>query len=145
MQKPFNGSEWYNKMIESRTLEALRRENADAAARYEAMSREELLEVIRLRAEELGCVPSMTEVAGAAFIAERYGNWRTALREAGLGWPEGSPAMQHSRRYKAEYARQQEQYRAERAEKLQRRREKRLEREERKAAEAAAAEKPQEK
>ena len=139
--KPFNGSEWYNKTIEKRTLDALRAQDAETAAWYAAMSPEALLHVVRARAEELGHPPHMAEVAGAAAIAEVFGNWRSVLRAAGCGWPEGSAVLARTRRYREEYARQQELYRAERAEKLRRRREKRQEREERRAAEAEAREK----
>jgi len=56
---------------------------------YESFSDEELLDVLRLAADELGHNPSQKEVfyVYCAFIRKRFQNWPAALRKAGLKKP----------------------------------------------------------
>ena len=117
--KPFNGNAWYLKTMHIRTRDAL----AARDARFERMHgddrREQLLDFVRARAKELGCVPDLHEVTGAQMIIRRFGTWTAVLRAAGLPEQKRSCTLTQSERYKAEYARQQELYREEKRKKLE--------------------------
>ena len=53
-------------------------------AKYAAMSDEELLDVLRQRAAELGRLPIKEDVTGAAYFKQRFGPWPRILEQAGL-------------------------------------------------------------
>lgn len=56
---------------------------------YDSFTDEELLDILRLAADELGHVPSQREIfcVYRAYIRHRFTNWPTALRAAGLKAP----------------------------------------------------------
>ena len=56
---------------------------------YQSFSDEELLDILRTAAQELGHLPSQKEVfcVYRSYIRRRFTNWPTALRAAGLKAP----------------------------------------------------------
>lgn len=64
---------------------------AEGRGLYQSYSDEELLDILRGAAAELGRLPSQKEVfcVYRAFIRRRFVNWPTALRAAGLKAPKG--------------------------------------------------------
>lgn len=56
---------------------------------YASYSDEELLDILRDTANELGHIPSQREIfcVYRSFIRRRFGNWPSALRVAGLKMP----------------------------------------------------------
>jgi len=113
----FNGAIWYQQLIDKRTRAALRAQNAAFERDHAGDSDEQLLALVKARAEQLGHAPQMCEVAGAKFIAARFGSWTGVIRALGYQYSAGTRIYERSERYKAEYARQQAIYRAERREK----------------------------
>jgi hypothetical protein len=61
----------------------------DGRRLYHSFTDEELLNILRLAAEELGHAPSQKEVfcVYRSFIRRRFANWPAALRTAGLKAP----------------------------------------------------------
>ncbi|MBR6206436.1 MAG: hypothetical protein IKQ73_04660 [Oscillospiraceae bacterium] len=117
----FDGSAWYRREMDRRTRAVLKREDELAEAACAGEDACALLDRVRVRAEALGHAPQMNEVPGARAIAERFGGWQRVLHRLGCKYPAGSARMDRTHRYREEYDRQQELYRAERSEKKQRR------------------------
>lgn len=87
-------------------------------AKYAAMSDEELLDVLRQRAEELGRLPIKEDVTGAAYFKQRFGPWPRILEAAGL-----KPVSETHLRRKDKYKKKHTELRKRSAEKRRQRRE----------------------
>ncbi len=118
-QQHFNGYEWYRRKMEQRTRAVLKKQDETFERLHGEDSDEELLRHVHAVAKALGHAPQMCEVPGAQSVASRFGSWRAVLRRLGYAYPAGSPELVRSRRYREEYARQQELYRAERQKKIE--------------------------
>ena len=110
----FNGDEWFRKIVDQRTREALHRQEQEFLARHRNDSQEQLAAYVRARARELGHSPRAKEVTGSGFIIGRFGSWDKALAAARLRAPRGSPKLSRTDRYLAEYEHQAELFKAER-------------------------------
>ena len=55
-----------------------------AVEAYMKMTDEELLEMIRVKTEELGHVPTKHDIPGAFYIKSRFGPWPRVLEAAGV-------------------------------------------------------------
>ena len=119
--RQFDGSQWYLRIMDSRTRAALRQQDEEFIRQHADDTEEQLLAWVAYHADRLGHAPQMCEVPGAGMIGTRFGSWRAALRRVGHPAPEGTPELRRSRRYREEYARQQELYRAEKREKTEKR------------------------
>lgn len=117
----FKGDEWYNDLMARRTRAALLERNIEFERAHASDTNEELLQLVRARAQILGHAPQMCEVTGARMIAARLGGWSAVLLRLGYSRAEGTRILERSERYKAEFARQQKLYRAERREKNEKR------------------------
>lgn len=87
-------------------------------AKYAAMSDEELLDVLRQRAAELGRLPIKEDVTGAAYFKQRFGPWPRILEAAGL-----KPVSETHLRRKDKYKKKHTELRKRSAEKRRQRRE----------------------
>ncbi len=64
--------------------EEFSRREADFAKKHRDDSDEQLLQCVRLRAEELGRNPKKHEMIGFVYIKNRIGPWPVVLEKAGL-------------------------------------------------------------
>ena len=87
-------------------------------AKYAAMSDEELLDVLRRRASELGRLPIKDDVACAAYFKQRFGPWPRILEQAGL-----KPVSEQHLRRKEKYKKKHTELRKRSTEKRRQRRE----------------------
>ena len=132
----YHGSEKFNQMAEVRTYAALKEKHKKFAKEYEKASLSELLDYVRLCAEDLGHSPAMTEVIGGSFIAYRFEGWYEVIRRLGLPRPNTPPDSKRRKIYKDEYRRQVRLLKQENITKREKRKEAKEER-----AEAAKSEK----
>ena len=110
----FNGDEWFRKIVDQRTRDALYKQEQEVLAQHRNDTEEQLAAYVRARAKELGHSPRAKEVTGSRFIIRRFGSWDKALAAARLREPRGSPKLSRTDRYMVEYERQAALFKAER-------------------------------
>lgn len=87
-------------------------------AKYAAMSDEELLDVLRQRAAELGHLPTKNDIPGHEYFKQRFGPWPRILEAAGL-----KPVSETHLRRKDKYKKKHTELRKRSTEKCRQRRE----------------------
>lgn len=80
----FDGQNWYKQHIAKRTREALDEQDQAFAVRHAESTLNELACYLRRCAEHWGKSPAPIEIVGGSYIAERFGDWKDALRAAHL-------------------------------------------------------------
>lgn len=90
--KRFDGNAWYERYITARAAAALEEKEEAFPRLHAGDSGRELIQYVRRCAEEMGYTPTMKEVIGGAYIAQRFGGWPAVLREAGLAADHACPA-----------------------------------------------------
>lgn len=95
-------------------------EESYVIARYKLMSDEELYDVLRMKAEELGRLPIKNDVVCAEYFKQRFGPWPRILEQAGL-----KPVSEVHLRRKDKYKKKHTELRKRSTENRRRRREER--------------------
>lgn len=113
-----NGDNLLHQQIVKRTREALQAQDAAFAIEYGTASDADLIDYVR-HCVEASYTPAPCEVVGGAYIAQRFGNWSTALKTAGLPSQYRPPRENNYFRFQQEYARQEARLMQERREKRQ--------------------------
>ena len=113
-----NGDNLLHQQIVKRTREALQAQDAAFAIEYGTASDADLVDYVR-HCVEASYTPAPCEVVGGAYIAQRFGNWSTALKTAGLPSQYRPPRENNYFRFQQEYARQEARLMQERREKRQ--------------------------
>lgn len=113
-----NGDNLLHQQIVKRTREALQAQDAAFAIEYGTASDADLIDYVR-HCVEASYTPAPCEVVGGAYIAQRFGNWSTALKTAGLPSQYRPPRENNYSRFQQEYARQEARLMQERREKRQ--------------------------
>lgn len=90
--KRFDGNAWYEQYIVARTTAALEEKEESFPDLHAGDSEQELIQYVRRCADEMGYTPTVKEVIGGAYIAQRFGGWSAVLREAGLTADHACPA-----------------------------------------------------
>lgn len=99
----FNGREWFQKNVDSRTDAALQKKNKEFAAEHAADSKKELIDYLKACAEKLEHTPNRNEVIGGRYIARRFDGWENAILEAGLPLSLKRVDRKKTRLYQDEY------------------------------------------
>ena len=89
----FDGRAWYEQHITARTVAALEEKEKDFPRLHAGDSEQELIEYVRRCADEMGYTPTMREVIGGTYIAQRFGGWPAVLKEAELVADHACPAQ----------------------------------------------------
>lgn len=113
-----NGDNLLHQQIVKRTREALQAQDAAFAIEHGTASDADLIDYVR-HCVEASYTPAPCEVVGGAYIAQRFGNWSTALKTAGLPSQYRPPRENNYSRFQQEYARQEARLMQERREKRQ--------------------------
>ena len=113
-----NGDNLLHQQLVKRTREALQAQDAAFAIEYGTASDADLIDYVR-HCVEASYTPAPCEVVGGAYIAQRFGNWSTALKTAGLPSQYRPPRENNYSRFQQEYARQEARLMQERREKRQ--------------------------
>ena len=90
-------------------------------AKYAAMSDEELYDVLRMKAKELGRLPIKNDVVCAEYFKQRFGPWPRILEQAGL-----KPVSEQHLRRKEKYKKKHTELRKRSTENRRKRREERM-------------------
>lgn len=113
-----NGDNLLHQQIVKRTREVLQAQDETFAIEYGTASDADLIDYVR-HCVEASYTPAPCEVVGGAYIAQRFGNWSTALKTAGLPSQYRPPRENNYSRFQQEYARQEARLMQERREKRQ--------------------------
>ena len=70
--------------------------------KYKLMSDEELYDVLRMKAEELGRLPIKNDVVCAEYFKQRFGPWPRILEQAGLK-PVSEQHLRRKEKYKKKH------------------------------------------
>ena len=101
-----NSDNLLHQQIVKRTIEALQAQDEAFAIEYETASDADLIAYVR-QCVDASYTPAPCEIAGGAYIAQRFGNWSAALKAAGLPSQYKPPREHHYPRYEQEYQRQE--------------------------------------
>lgn len=96
-------------------------EESYVIARYKLMSDEELYDLLRMKAKELGRLPIKNDVVCAEYFKQRFGPWPRILEQAGL-----KPVSEVHLRRKDKYKKKHTELRKRSTEKRRKRREERM-------------------
>lgn len=91
--KRFDGNAWYEQYIVARTTAALEEKEKSFSDLHAGDSEQELIQYVRRCADEMGYTPTMREVIGGTYIAQRFGGWPAVLKEAELVADHACPAQ----------------------------------------------------
>ena len=80
----FDGANWYEQHIAKRTRDALAEQDRAFAEKHAGDSLDQLAAYLRRCAGHWGKSPAPIEIVGGSYIAERFGDWKDALRAAHL-------------------------------------------------------------
>ena len=109
-----------NKVLAQRTHMALSRRNIEFILKHQNDSLQELAAYLQRRRAELRHIPGRTEVIGGDFIELRFRGWVNALVAIGvnreLAAKRGTPALEKTALYQAEFTTQREMDKAAKAE-----------------------------
>ena len=83
----FDPQRWKQQQLETMTIAAMRRKDAEFVAAHRDDTDEQLIAYLQQCAQELGHTPYPREVFGGAMIGERFGGWSRAVDVAGLPYP----------------------------------------------------------
>lgn len=101
-----------NKILAQRTYLALSHRNIEFVLEYQNASLQELAAYLQQRQAELRHIPARTEVIGGDFIELRFRGWTNALAAIGvsraLAAKRGTPALEKTVLYQAEFNTQRE-------------------------------------
>ena len=89
----FDGANWYEQHIAKRTRDALAEQDRAFAEKHAGDSLDQLAAYLRRCAGHWGKSPAPIEIVGGSYIAERFGDWKDALRAAHLN-PTKTPAIE---------------------------------------------------
>ncbi len=117
--KRFNGNAWYEQHITARTIAALEEKEKAFPDLHAKDSEQELLQYVWNCSYEMGYTPTMKEVIGGAYIAQRFGGWPAVLKEAELVADHACPAPTKRYIFRKEREVQAELHRQERKAKLE--------------------------
>ncbi len=118
-EKRFDGNAWYEQYIVARTTAALEEKEKSFSDLHAGDSEQELIQYVRRCADEMGYTPTMREVIGGTYIAQRFGGWPAVLKEAVLVANHACPALTKRYIFQKERAVQVELHRRERKAKLE--------------------------
>ena len=110
----FDGANWYEQHIAKRTREALAEQDRTFAEKHAGDSLEQLAAYLRRCAGDRKWSPGPNEIVGGSYIAERFGDWKDALRAAHLNPIYKNPRNKNCGRYQKEKQRQVQLHRVER-------------------------------
>lgn len=99
----FNALEWFNRRVDERTRKVLKEKHMKFAEENECTTDAELLIYLKECAKQLNKTPTMPEVIGGRFIAERFGSWNNAVAMAGLRRSQTPPEITRRKIYKDEF------------------------------------------
>lgn len=101
--KQFRGDRWFNKRVEGRTKEALRRRETEFAQTHADASDEALLDYVRSEAARLGVTPNAGEIIGGKYISSRLGGWNRVVAASGLKPPRKQKPIASRQIFKEEF------------------------------------------
>lgn len=111
----FRGDLWFQRQVDQRTRESLRKQEAIFERDHQAETNEQLLQYVRNQAASLGFVPAAKEIIGGKYISNRFGGWGNVIAAAHLQASSRTPPLFiHCKLYKEEYRRQVDLFRKER-------------------------------
>ena len=110
----FDGQNWYKQHIARRTREALDEQDRAFAEKHAGDSLDQLAAYLRRCAGHWGKSPAPIEIVGGSYIAERFGDWKDALRAAHLNPIYKTPRNRNCGRYQKEKSIQIQLHRVER-------------------------------
>lgn len=90
----FDGANWYEQHIAKRTRDALAEQDRAFAEKHAGDSLDQLAAYLRRCAGHWGKSPAPIEIVGGSYIAERFGDWKDALRAAHLNPIYKNPAIE---------------------------------------------------
>lgn len=90
----FDGANWYEQHIAKRTRDALAEQDCAFAEKHAGDSLDQLAAYLRRCAGHWGKSPAPIEIVGGSYIAERFGDWKDALRAAHLNPIYKNPAIE---------------------------------------------------
>lgn len=129
------------KVLTQRTYTALSHRNIEFVLKYQNASLQELAAYLRRRQAELRHIPGRTEIIGGDFIELRFRGWVNALEAIGvsreLAAKRGTPALEKTALFQAEFNTQRELDKAAKAEAKRKTKAKRSHRFKAKAADSA--------
>lgn len=98
----FDGANWYEQHIAKRTRDALAEQDRAFAEKHAGDSLDQLAAYLRRCAGHWGKSPAPIEIVGGSYIAERFGDWKDALRAAHLNPIYKKPRNRDCGRYQNE-------------------------------------------
>lgn len=117
-KKRFDGNAWYEQYIVARTTAALKEKEKSFSDLHAGDSEQELIQYVRRCADEMGYTPTVKEIIGGAYIAQRFGGWPAVLKKAELVAGHACPAQTKRYIFMKEREVQAELHRQEREAKL---------------------------
>lgn len=110
----FDGANWYEQHIAKRTRDALAEQDRAFAEKHAGDSLDQLAAYLRRCAGHWEKSPAPIEIVGGSYIAERFGDWKDALRAAHLNPIYKNPRNRDCGRYQKEKSIQIQLHRVER-------------------------------
>ena len=92
-EKRFDGNAWYEQYIVARTTAALKEKEKSFSDLHAGDSEQELIQYVRRCADEMGYTPTIKEIIGGTYIAQRFGGWPAVLKKAELVADHACPAQ----------------------------------------------------